>query len=82
MQMTIPTIQEIGAAFQRLTNIENSDTDRTKAIAQMKAGDSTGFVYAERHCKRILDANRGGNARTVARQILADIVTVRGSGPR
>lgn len=74
--MTI--IQDIGAAFQRLTNIENSDTDRTKAIAQMRAGDSTGLVYAERHCKRILESGRGGNARTVARQILADIAKARG----
>lgn len=75
--MNAPTIQEIGNAFQRLTNIENSDTDRDKAIIQMKSGDSKGLDYAEHYCRRILDFGRG-TAKSAASRILADIINVRG----
>ena len=69
------TLQEIGAGFQRLTNIENSNTERTAAIAQIKAGDPAGMEYCKRRCERLAESGRGVG-RTVARQLLADIAEV------
>lgn len=72
------TLQEIGADFQRLTNIENSDAARTAAIAQLKAGNPAGLEYCKRHCERLAEFGRG-IGRTVARQMLADIAAIEAS---